>query len=146
MVTAVYRDENIASISIQEKNGKYLWKDFGSGKGGSWIDLVMTVKNLSYLDALHFLNNIENTEINNFRKKEDFSFDRQKEKSNVKITGITDIADIKLINYLNSRAISHIPDWLKQINYKVVKGNKTYQNKALGIKTRWADTPYETKG
>ena len=41
MATASYRDENTASISIQQRYGKWLWKDFGSGSGGSWIDLVM---------------------------------------------------------------------------------------------------------
>ena len=41
MATASYRDENTASISIQERYGKWLWKDFGSGSGGSWIDPVM---------------------------------------------------------------------------------------------------------
>ena len=36
---------------------------------------------------------------------------------------------------MHSRAISlsHIPDWLKQINYTVIKGDKTYRNKALGV-------------
>ena len=149
MAIAEWRGEQTPSISIQEKNGRYLWLDFGTGKGGSWIDLVMTVKCIGYLEALKFLNDIENAEIIDFRKKEDFSFDRQKKKSKykrisnicgknssfIKITEITDITDINLINYLHSRAISlsHIPDWLKQINYTVIKGDKTYRNKALGV-------------
>ena len=41
MASAIYRDEKTASISIQEHAGRWLWKDFGSGQGGSWIDLVM---------------------------------------------------------------------------------------------------------
>ena len=138
MATALYRDENTASISIQEKNQKYLWKDFGTGKGGSWIDLVMTVKSLGYLDAIKFLNNLENAEIINFQKKTDFSFDRQKEKSNkeksnIVINEITTVADLNLINYLYSRSISYIPYWLKQINYTVFRRDKTYLNKAIGI-------------
>jgi hypothetical protein len=41
MATANYRDENTASISIQQRYGKWLWKDFGSGQDGNWIDPVM---------------------------------------------------------------------------------------------------------
>ncbi len=138
MATAAYRDENTASISIQERYGKWLWKDFGSGNGGSWIDLVMAVKDLDYLDAIKFLNDIENAEINNGgQEKRPFSFDRREDKPNrIEITAIAKITDDRLINYLHSRAISisFMPDWLKQINYSVVKDNKTYLNSAVGIK------------
>lgn len=136
MASAIYRDEKTASISIQEHAGRWLWKDFGSGQGGSWIDLVMVVNNLNYLDAIKFLSNIENAEI-----KENFSFGRQEKKEfkpngiEIEITGIdTEITDKDLINYLHSRAISFMPDWLKQINYSVVKNNKAYLNSAVGIK------------
>ena len=136
MATATYRDENTASISIQERYGKWLWKDFGSGNGGSWIDLVMAVKDLAYLDAIKFLNDIENAEINNGgQEKRPFSFDRREDKPNrIEITAITKITDDRLINYLHSRAISFMPDWLKQVDYSVVKNNKTYLNSAIGIK------------
>ncbi len=136
MATAAYRDENTASISIQERYGKWLWKDFGSGCGGSWIDLVMTVKNLDFLDAIKFLNDIENAEINNGgQEKRPFSFDRREDKPNrIEITAIAKIIDVELINYLRSRAITFMPDWLRQINYSVVKDNKTYLNSAVGIK------------
>jgi hypothetical protein len=92
MATASYRDENTASISIQERYGKWLWKDFGSGSGGSWIDLVMTVKDLDYLDTIKFLNDIENAEISNSgRKKRPFKTDRRKEKPNcIDIAAITE--------------------------------------------------------
>jgi 5S rRNA maturation endonuclease (ribonuclease M5) len=135
MATAAHRDENTASISIQERYGKWLWKDFGSGNGGSWIDLVMAVKDLDYLDAIKFLNDIENAEINNGgQEKRPFSFDRREDKPNrIEITAIAKITDDRLINYLHSRAISFMPDWLKQVDYTVIKDNKTYLNSAVGI-------------
>ncbi len=135
MATATYRDENTASISIQERYGKWLWKDFGSGNGGSWIDLVMEVKDLDYLDAIKFLNDIENAEINNGgQEKRPFSLDRREDKPNrIEITAIAKITDDRLINYLHSRAISFMPEWLKQINYSVIKDNKTYLNSAICI-------------
>jgi 5S rRNA maturation endonuclease (ribonuclease M5) len=139
MATATYRDENTASISIQEKNGRYLWLDFGTGKGGSWIDLVMAIKDLNYIDAIMFLNNIENAEINNgSQEKRPLSSNRREDKQDkpnrIEITAITKITDDRLINYLRSRAISFIPDWLKQINYSVFKNSKAYLNSAVGIK------------
>ena len=136
IATATYRDENTASISIQERYGKWLWKDFGSGNGGSWIDLVMAVKDLDYLDAIKFLNDIENAEINNGgQEKRPFSFDRREDKPNrIEITAITKIIDVELINYLRSRAISFMPDWLRQVDYTVIKDNKTYLNSAVCIK------------
>ena len=138
MALAVYRDENTESISIQKRDEKWLWKDFGTGKGGSWIDLVMSALSLNYIDAINFLNNIENAEINNDSYKKNFSFGCQKEKefkpAAVEITAVTEIKNFELINYLHSRAVHFIPDWLKQINYSVIKNNKTYLNSALGIK------------
>ena len=136
MASATYREEQTPSISIQEKNGRWLWTDFGTGEGGSWIDLAMLVNNCDYVEAIKFLNNIENAEVNmDTREKKIFSFDRQEKKSNsVTITSISDVTDRALINYLNSRAISFMPDWLKQINYSVVKDNKTYLNSAVCIK------------
>ena len=125
MAIATYRDERTASISIQEIGGKWLWKDFGGGCGGSWIDLVMTVNNLNYLEAIKFLNNIENAGVHmENREKKNFSFGRQEKKSNsIKISSISDVTDKGLINYLHSRAISFMPDWLEQIGYLVVKNN-----------------------
>ncbi len=135
MAHATYRGENAPSISIQERHGKWLWKDFGDETGGSWIDIVMAVNNFDYLGAIKFLNNIENSEVNieNYEKK-NFSFGGQNKKSAIiEITSIAGITEGGLIDYLRSRAISFIPDWLKQINYSVIKNNKTYLNSALGI-------------
>ena len=74
MASAIYRDERTASILIQQRYGKWLWKDFGSESGGTWIDLVMAVKDLNYLDAIKFLNNIENSEVNNGGQKKKIFF------------------------------------------------------------------------
>ena len=135
MALASYRNENTASISIQKRNGKWLWKDFGNETGGSWIDLAMSAMSLNYIDAIKFLNNIENAEIDNDKKN--FSFGSQKEKglkpNGIKITAVTAIKDFELIAYLHSRTIHFIPDWLKQVNYSVIKNNKTYLNSAIGI-------------
>jgi hypothetical protein len=71
------------------------------------------------------LNNIENAGVHmENREKKNFSFGRQEKKSNsIKISSISDVTDKGLINYLHSRAISFMPDWLEQIGYLVVKNN-----------------------
>jgi 5S rRNA maturation endonuclease (ribonuclease M5) len=69
------------------------------------------------------------------REKKNFSFGRQEKKSNsIKISSISDVTDKDLIDYLHSRAIPFMPDWLKQVDYTVIKDNKTYLNSAVGIK------------
>ncbi len=135
MAQAAYRGENAPSISIQQRYGKWLWRDFGDGSGGSWIDLIMSAKNLNYMEAVKFLNNIENAEVNtdNYGKNNFYFGGQNKKSSSIEITAIAEITDDGLIDYLRSRAISFIPDWLKQINYSVIKNNKTYLNSAVGI-------------
>ena len=132
MALATYRDENTESISIQKRGGKWLWKDFGSGKGGSWIDLVMVTKNLNYIEALKWLNYIVDIslEIN----IEDDKINRTKESFKTKIISISDeISDKNLINYMSRRGISLIPTWIKQINYNVSRNEQIYKNVALAI-------------
>ena len=95
----------------------------------------MSALSLNYIDAINFLNNIENAEIDNDKKN--FSFGSQKEKglkpNGIEITAVTEIKDFELIEYLHSRSITFIPNWLKQVNYSVIKNNKTYLNSAIGI-------------
>jgi len=43
--------DKIPSLSIYPKNGKYRFKDFSNGNGGSGIDLVMDLFNLTYPQA-----------------------------------------------------------------------------------------------
>ena len=139
---ATYRSENTASISIQCKEGKYLWKDFGGDFGGSWIDLVMLVRNCDYLSAIKFLNYLNGgqetirlgnkMENRNNKNKED---GKTKKGSEINIISVEDkITDKNLIWYLKSRAIKYIPTWLLQINYDVIKNGNRYNNSALCIK------------
>jgi DNA primase len=134
MALATYRDENTASISIQKRDGKWLWKDFGNGKGGSWIDLVMIAKNLSYVEALKWLNYIVdvNLEIN---IEEDDKINRTKQSANISIMSIySEVFSKNLINYMSRRGISLIPTWIKQINYTVSRNEQIYKNVALAVK------------
>ena len=53
---AVWRGEKRPSVSIQQNDfGEWLWHDFGSDKGGSWIDLVIELYGWHYVTAVRFL-------------------------------------------------------------------------------------------
>ncbi|MHB1680717.1 MAG: toprim domain-containing protein [bacterium] len=137
MAEATFRAENTASISIQHKEGKYLWKDFGGEIGGSWIDLVMLVRNCDYLSAIKFLNYINGGQetVSSGQINIDKQDGKTKKGSEINIISVEDkITDKNLIWYLRSRAIKSIPEWLLQINYEVIKNGKKYNNSALCVK------------
>jgi len=52
MALAVWRGEKEASVSIQYKDGKWLWHDFGTGKGGDWIDLYRRYTGSDFKEAV----------------------------------------------------------------------------------------------
>ena len=92
------RSETQASFSVSLH--KNLWYDFGIGKGGSTIDLIMLMKSFSVKEALDYLKNDTET----------FSFSPSKPGDRLKQAEIR-ILDIEfiylqgLIDYLNSRNI-----------------------------------------
>ena len=51
-----FRDEKTASFKVDYLQN--LWYDFGSGEGGSIIDLVMKMQQCNFIQATQFLSNI----------------------------------------------------------------------------------------
>ena len=92
------RSETQASFSVSLH--KNLWYDFGTGKGGSTIDLIMLMKSYSAKEALEYLKN----------DRETFSFSPQATEDRLKQAEIR-ILDIEciylqgLVDYLKSRKI-----------------------------------------
>jgi len=89
------RSETQASFSVSLT--KNLWYDYGLGKGGNIIDLVMAINNCSAYEAVHRL-----------QEKVQFSFCPEKiiqKKNSVKIRNVNVIKHIALVEYLNSRKI-----------------------------------------
>ena len=130
------RDEKTPSVSIHNKNGQWLYKDFGDGSGGSWIDLTMKVLNVDYKSAIQILSSDYSISAPSFSRP---AFEKKdiatKRKNSMTINAVKDqIDDKRLIEYLKSRNITIIPSWLKQINYTVTKNDKEYINNALAIK------------
>ena len=89
------RSETQASFSVSLT--KNLWYDYGLGKGGNIIDLVMAINNCSAYEAVRCL-----------QEKIHFSFCPAKitqKKKSVQIRNVDVIKQIALVKYLNSRKI-----------------------------------------
>jgi len=119
------RSETQASFNVSLI--KNLWYDFGTGKGGNVIDLVMLLENCSSQDALNFLSD----------NSISFSFspevpDTKKEKDAfIGIVQVQDISHQALCGYLRSRGISLTIGnvYCKEIRYSF-KGKEFF---ALGL-------------
>ncbi len=119
------RSETQASFNVSFN--KNLWYDFGTGKGGNVIDLVMLLENCSFQDALNFLS--DNTisfsfgpEIPDTKKDTDAVID---------IVQVQSISHPALCGYLSSRGIPLAEGnaYCKEIRYKL-KGKEFF---SLGL-------------
>jgi hypothetical protein len=72
MFKAPWRDEKTASVSAQEVDGRWLFVDHGDKQhSGSMIDLVMQIKNISFQEALDYINqNIMSSAVSRDQKKD----------------------------------------------------------------------------
>lgn len=93
------RDEKTPSFHVEPRRN--LWKDFGSSKGGSIIDLVCELHNCTVSEALTHLESKTITH-------HSFSFCQPKEKTsrNIQVNGVKKLENQALIQYLNTRGIN----------------------------------------
>ena len=125
---AVWRGEKRPSVSIQQNDfGEWLWHDFGSDKGGSWIDLVMVLYGWDYVTAVKFLREkyLGNSEIQTPR-----IIPKSQRVSTVKILEVKEVSHPALKKYLKERKIEKIPEWLRELHWEV-KGKRFF-----GVGTR----------
>jgi hypothetical protein len=106
---AVWRGEKRPSASIQQN-------DFGSDKGGSWIDLVMILYGWDYVTAVKFLREkyLGNSEIQTPR-----IIPKSQRVSTVKILKVKEVFHPALKKYLKERKIEKIPEWLRELHWEV---------------------------
>jgi len=126
---AVWRGEKRPSVSIQQNDlGEWLWHDFGSDRGGSWIDLVMLLYGWDYLTAVRFLREkyLERSEVQTPRVIPKFQ-----RVSTVKILEVKEVNHPALLRYLKGRRIRRIPDWLRELHWEV-KGKRYF---GVGVRT-----------
>lgn len=124
MYRSPFRDERTPSLKVDYNRN--LWYDFGSGEGGSIIDLVMKLDRCPFIDAIAQLKNFSFIPMR--EEQQSFSFHRNPEKDN----GITLIEDKPLehpglLEYLQSRKISLdiAREHCREIHYSI-GGNPYY--------------------
>ncbi|WP_026932587.1 toprim domain-containing protein [Christiangramia echinicola] len=109
------RSETQASFNVSlEKN---LWFDYGRGKGGNTIDLIMTIRNCSFKEAINLLSN----------GQFDFSFcplpivASNNQDSSIYIARCTTLNHPALIQYIIQRGISLqvAHTYCKQVYYRI---------------------------
>ncbi len=115
------REEKTASFSINlEKN---LWYDFGSGKGGSVIDLVAEIEGISPIEAIHRL-----AEEYGFKKEQAIGF-RPLTNSQYKELGIEpERATMNFRFDLNKHSIEQLKRWEKKYAMPVKELANKYPN------------------
>lgn len=129
-----FRNETKSSFKVDKKLN--VWFDFGSGNGGSIIDLVMQLENVTFKQALHIIENLPSSTF--------FSFHWQKNKNSViSIKHVQTLQNRALVQYIEQRQIPVIlaKNFLKEVYYTVNKNDKQYfaiafQNDKKGYELR----------
>jgi hypothetical protein len=123
MYKSPFRDERTPSFKVDYNRN--LWHDFGSGEGGSIIDLVMKLDRCPFIDAIEHLRNF--SFMSEKEKEHSFSFHRNPEKTN----GITLIEEKPLehpglLEYLQSRKINLeiAREYCREVHYQT--GGRNY--------------------
>jgi DNA primase len=108
MYHSPFREDHDASMKVDYN--KNLWIDYGANEGGTLIDLVMRIKNISFSEAVTSLSQYNSTTV---QQPDSFSFHgnstSNKEtgtESAIRITGITSITSPALLDYLRERKIN----------------------------------------
>ena len=130
---AVWRGEKRPSVSIQQNDlGEWLWHDFGSGKGGSWIDLVMELHDWDYITAVRFLREryLEGEE-RELPEREELS-----KRTTAKILEVKQVEHPALIGYLKERKIEKIPNWLRELHWET-RGRRFFGVGAPTVSGTW---------
>lgn len=119
MYKSPFRDEQTASFKVDYKAN--LWYDFGTGEGGSIIDLLMKMQQCNFIQAIKHLSK-ENHSF--FFQREDSS--NEKTAKTLSITAIKPLKNPKLIVFLQNRKIdiNIAKSFCKEVHYQI--GGRNY--------------------
>ena len=108
------RDDSTPSFKVDYH--KNLWYDFGTGEGGTFIDLVMKIQRCDFITALKHIEQNQPLHSFSFHGKENYI-----EKSKIEITSIAPITNPALLNYAEQRVIpqSIIKEHCKEVRYRI---------------------------
>lgn len=135
MYKSPFRDEHTPSFKVDYYRN--LWYDFGSGEGGSIIDLVMQMHKCNFIEAADRLNAYGHPNVTTHCRPyvgtslPAFSFHRnpspsERKENGITLTAIKPVGHPKLLEYLESRKIDHViaSGYCKEIHYQI--GGRCY--------------------
>ena len=121
-----FRDENTASFKVDYN--KNLWHDFGTGEGGSIIDLVMKMQQCNFIQAKQFLSNIAfvQGQKTNHQTENKTSLLNSHKNNKLIITEIINLQHPQLLTFLKSRKINTdtAKTICKEVHYQI--GGRNY--------------------
>jgi len=115
-----YREDRNASFKVDYN--KNVWRDFGTGEGGTIIDLVMKIENCSFREAANLLENkYADVQIS---RNADNSFSFHGNSFSNKLESIIPITHPKLISWVKERKIdlSLAKQYCKEVHYQNQSG------------------------
>lgn len=113
MYLSPFRDENTPSFKVDYNQN--LWYDFGTGEGGSIIDLVMRLKQCSFHEASNSLL-AGNCSSLSFHRNEA----TQHTQSTLQISSVVPLQDARLIDYLQAKRAINIDiarEYCREVHY-----------------------------
>ncbi|NOJ75702.1 hypothetical protein HMH06_07650 [Empedobacter stercoris] len=114
------RNEKTASFKVDNSTNRFY--DFGEGFGGTLIDLISKLENISIKEI------IQKFSINSFsfQKQNDFQFKKNQTKNEYEILKLKEISSFPLVQYLEERKLplEIVNRYCKEIHYKLYQ--KTY--------------------
>ncbi len=120
---AVWRGDKNPSLSIFRDGDQWKWKDHATGESGSWIDLYMIARNMSYVEAVRYLReHFLGAEFTQEGANKNLSSSKptQSKKYELLTAEEKPITRPVIKRFLEQeREIKHIPNWLKQIEYEI---------------------------
>ena len=125
MYNSPLRSDTTPSFKVDYQINR--WYDFGTGEGGTFIDLVMKMQGCDFITALRHIEQDSFSSSFSFQGKENYPT-----KPKIEITAVAPLANPALLSYAKERAIpvSIIKEHCKEVNYSI--GDKNYF--AIGFK------------
>ncbi len=110
-----FRNEKTASFKVDSSTN--LFYDFGEGFGGTLIDLISKLENISIKEIIQNFNNNSFS----FQKQNDFQIKKIQTKNEYEILELKEISSFPLIQYLEERKLplQIVNRYCKEIHYKL---------------------------
>ena len=124
MYISPFRNEETASFKVDYRAN--LWHDFGSGEGGSIIDLIMKMQQCNFIQAIEFLEKHINQNVKTYQRPYISTNVSISANNSLSITAIQPLENPKLLAFLQSRKINleTAKAFCKEIHYQI--GGRSY--------------------